>query len=138
MASHAWLMYLRAISSRGIMRKVILLLSILSFVSFADDDFVASDNHEVWQSLDADYVSSLQNGEVQQALNIAFKLNQIDPADTKSLLYIVLASAKSKTKLPRWVMDEPWPNRTKQDVLNRILAEQLVNDREDLMKGFVE
>ena len=104
------------------MRHLIFLFSFLSFSSLAN-----SNVQNLWNNLDNKYVSLIQASQFNKALEVAFELNKIDPADTKSLLYIVLASVKSNTKLPTWVMAEPWPNATKQDILNRMLAEQLVN-----------
>lgn len=103
------------------MRKFIILFSILSFSS------ISNSIENVWVEFEDSYVLSIQSGEYKKALNSAFELNKIDPSDTQSLLRIVLASVKSGTKLPSWVMSNPWPNATKQDILNRLLAEQLVN-----------
>ena len=103
------------------MRKLILLLSILTFSSLANDIT------KVWKELDNYYFSLIQAKEYKKALIPAFELNNIDPSDTQFLLYIVFSSVKSKTELPKWVMKEPWANATKQDVFNRLLAEQLVN-----------
>jgi hypothetical protein len=75
--------------------------------------------------LEQTYHRSLQTGQYKNALEVAFKLNSIDPANTEFLLFIVLASSKADTTIPNWVMAHPWPNATNQDKLNRLLAEQL-------------
>ena len=103
------------------MRNLIFLFSILSFSSFANNNI-----NDVWDGLDNKYVSLIQASQFNKALETSLELNKIDPTSTKSLLYIVLASVKSNTKIPSWVMGEPWPNATKQDILNRVLAEELL------------
>lgn len=104
------------------MRKIFILALFFSSSTFANDIT------KVWSKLDSNYVIAIQHQDYKKALEYALDLNKIDPSDTQALLYIVFASVKSQTKLPSWVMEEPWAHATKQDVFNKLLAIQLLND----------
>ena len=105
------------------MRILLVLLSILSFLSFG------SEIETEWKDLDNLYNQQIQNSNYNEALKSALKLNRMDPSDTTSLLYIVYSSIKSNTKIPCWVFEQPWPNRTNHDILNRLVAEHMAKGR---------
>lgn len=85
----------------------------------------AEDVVQKYKHLNAKYIEHIKNGEFESALTVALELNAMDPADTNALLYIVFACVKAKKDIPKWVLEEPWPNATDEDIFNRQLAEQL-------------
>jgi hypothetical protein len=102
------------------MRNLLVLIFFLSFCA------LSIEQEDLWGKLDKQYIESVKLQNHKQALSIAFELNRIDPSDTQALLYIVLSSIKSNTKIPDWVLKDNWSNKTSQDILNRLVAEQLV------------
>jgi len=102
------------------MRNLFVLMFFLSF------SVLSIEQEDLWEKLDKQYIESVKLQNHKKALSIAFELNKIDPSDTQAMLYIVLSSIKSNTNIPVWVLKESWSNKTTQDVLNRLVAEQLV------------
>ena len=108
-----WIVMIKSIS--------IIILVFLSGALFAQSI------EETWKELDQQYSSLYEHQEYSSALEIAFKLNDIDPANTKTLYRIVDSSIKAGIELPSWVLSKPWPDATEQDRNFRMQAESLVN-----------
>ena len=100
---------------------IILIVAALIIPSkIAADDVV-----QKYKALNAKYLEYIKIGEFDSALEVALELNAMDPADTRALLYIVFACVKAGKAIPKWVLEEPWPDATDKDIFNRQLAEQL-------------
>lgn len=107
------------------MRKILFTACLFFICSSA----IAEDIATRWKSLNSQYLELISNKKYIKAADVASELNKIDPADTKSMLYMVFAYIKAGEPIPDWLLNTPWPNATAQDVFNRQLAEQLVNGR---------
>lgn len=87
----------------------------------------AEDIVERYLDLNVQYLEDISEGKYESALGAAIELSEIDPSDTRALLYIVFASIKAGKPIPEWVMNEPWPDATGEDRFNRRLAEKLAS-----------
>ena len=105
------------------MKRIYLIIIILTF-SFS---LQASDITREFSELEASYAKEMSLENYSSAIEIALKLNAIDPSNTNTLLYIIFSSVKAGKQFPSWILKEPWPNVTSQDIINRKLAEALVS-----------
>nr|WP_086938867.1 hypothetical protein [Thaumasiovibrio occultus] len=94
---------------------------------------IAQDELSSPESVTSDYAqlvtqfsSQMAAQDYSAALVSAIELNQRDPSDSNALLYLVMAYQQAGKPLPEWVLAEPWPNGSAEDVINRQLAQMLV------------
>ena len=88
---------------------------------------IADNITDTWVNMIKQCESALIEGELEKARILALKLNEIDPADTHVMYYIVLTSVELGLPIPKWLLEEPWPNATVDDRENYKRAMAAIN-----------
>lgn len=98
------------------------------YILFSSVSVLANPVSIGWQGLDDKYHLLIEQQQFYSAYQVALTLNEMAPADSEVLLYLVFAGKKSGSKLPSWVMSKPWPSASNQDRFNRLIAEEILQD----------
>jgi hypothetical protein len=105
------------------MNKLLLTIVLTSIPLFSISEDVAGK----WNSMLQECEAALIDGELDKAKELAFELNRIDPSDTHVMYYIVLTSIELNIPVPKWLLEQPWPNATEQDRENYQRAVDAMN-----------
>ena len=97
-------------------------------LAFSSASIAAEEVAQTWKTLESQYADLVEASKFSEALDVALRLNRIDPADTQTLFYVVFASVRANKPVPEWVLREPWPDATPADRVRREVSEFLVKD----------
>ena len=87
---------------------------VILIILFSRSAFSENTSDE-WTSLLKKCEVALIDGEMEKAKKAAVTLNRIDPSDTLIMYYLVLTSVELGQPVPKWLLEEPWPNAKAQD-----------------------
>jgi hypothetical protein len=88
---------------------------------------LAEDVSKKWHMMLNKCESALIEGELKEARELALELIKIDPSDTQVMYYLVLTSVELNIPVPKWLIEEPWPNATEKDRNNYKRAMKAIN-----------
>ncbi|MEE1673246.1 hypothetical protein SNR37_002660 [Agarivorans aestuarii] len=99
-------------------------------LSLALSPSLAAESIEVtWAKLVKCYDAAMMATDYPKAIDCALNLNQIDPASSEALYYIVVSHTTAGLEIPRWVLDSPWPNGSPEDLNLYKKSQELMGEK---------